>query len=283
LWQYANEAPYAATRPDGNPWPSGTGSENEKRILYAVTRALNPILALDLGTGWGAAAVQMATGNRDASDPPGRVISVSNTKLVFGKHPAGKFIPKNMKVPILVVKDIASIDRERYFELIYEDTDHTYETTKRIWEVAQERMVEGAVIISHDAAHPKFQVLEGIRAAGIEPEVYLVDGDSCGLAIWQKPGKEEKPVVVESVTIGSHTWESEGEFAKGKTEEQGEFMGLDHLISTPKPELPEPDIITAPATPKRKRKKRKAKPVIEDIPIEKIETELSEKIAIEDI
>lgn len=196
LVRYANEAPYAATRPDGHKWPSGTGSESEKRILYAITRAINPILALDLGTRWGAMALQILTGDEAAPPPRAGVVSVDIESHIYGsKHLVGKLIPQTQRPRIrFFTSDVVEFlqKAENFYELIFEDTEHTYEMTKAIYELAPERLVPGGVIISHDACHPKFkgQVVAGIKATGIEPNVYLVEGDSCGLAIWQKPKRK---------------------------------------------------------------------------------------------
>jgi predicted O-methyltransferase YrrM len=192
LVQYANEAPYAAGRPDGIPWPSGTGSVSEKRILYAIARAINPIVSLDLGTRWGAMALQILSGDKDAPPPAGKLISVDIEKTIHGsKTPVGKFIPKHgYNVELITANALQYLKNDnKVHEIIFEDTEHTYEMTKAIYELAPERLVPGGVIISHDACHPKFKgdVVKGIKTAGIEPMVYLVEGDSCGLAIWQKP------------------------------------------------------------------------------------------------
>jgi predicted O-methyltransferase YrrM len=219
LVQYANEAPYAAGRPDGIPWPSGTGSVSEKRILYAITRALNPVLCLDLGTRWGAMALQIATGIRDTSDTHGHLTSIDNETHIHGsRQPVGKFIPPHIKRIRLINADaVKYLGGDKFpYTLIFEDTEHTFEMTKAIYELAPERLKPGGVIISHDACHPKFKgaVVKGIKATGIEPIVYLVEGDSCGLAIWQKPKRElvfkEKPeVVVTDVAINEITIDTE--------------------------------------------------------------------------
>lgn len=184
-------------RPDKlRPWPSGTGSESEKRILYAIARALNPMLSLDIGTRWGSSAVQIASGV--VKQPPkSGVVSIDIERTIHGgPQPVGKFIPDELRPFVKLLNYDAVVwlrTAENEYGLIYEDSDHAFYTTKAIYELAIERVLApGGVIISHDAVHPKFKgaVVAGIRQAGIEPEVYLVDGDSCGLAIWQKPKKK---------------------------------------------------------------------------------------------
>lgn len=199
LLAYTQEAPYAAKRPDGHPWPSGTGSENEKRILYAITKALQPETVIDVGTRWGSMTLQILS-----ASPKSRVISIDIEKTIHGGgQPVGRFIPKQYEYEQLFT------DATRWFavtneqaNLIFEDTAHNEETTYGIYKRITEILTPGGVVISHDAAHPKFKgaVVNGIRMAGIEPNVYLVEGDSCGLAIWRKPESDDiKPVQIETV------------------------------------------------------------------------------------
>jgi predicted O-methyltransferase YrrM len=187
LVQYANEAPYAAGRPDGIPWPSGTGSVSEKRILYAVAKGLKAKKQVDLGTRWGAMALQILTANPDSETS-----TIDIEGYIHGsKTPVGKFLPTNINYFKWIADCVGWLKDQgnETIGLIFEDTEHTFEMTKSIYELAPERLTPGGVIISHDACHPKFKgsVVKGIKATGIDPIVYLVEGDSCGLAIWQKP------------------------------------------------------------------------------------------------
>lgn len=189
LYKAALEAPHAKTRPGGHNWPTGTGSENEKRILYAITKLLQPMTAIDVGTRWGSMTLQILSASKIS-----RVISIDIEKTIHGGvQPVGRFIPSTYQYEQLFT------DATKWFavtneqaNLIFEDTAHSKETTYAIYKRAAEVLAPGGVIISHDAVHPKFKgaVVEGIRMAGIKPEIYLVEGDSCGLAIWQKPKVE---------------------------------------------------------------------------------------------
>ena len=279
LIQYAHEAPYAKVTPEGRAWPSGTGSISEKRILYAIARGLNPMLSLDIGTRWGASAVQIATGDNGAEDPPGRTISVDVETHMYGsKQPVGRFIPDALKVELVTSDATLYLKMDgNFYELIYEDTDHTFESTQEIYNLALDRLVAGGVIISHDACHPKFKgaVVNGIRACGIEPQVYLVEGDSCGLSIWQKPKDGETEAlytrrgldgVIKSGPIDMTKMMTVEEYeAQLKPAPPGTFPDLPE-------ELPEPETreeIIEPAKPKRKKRKatkRKKKSVaIEEV------------------
>ena len=255
LIQYAHEAPYAKATPAGKVWPSGTGSVSEKRILYAIARGLNAELSLDIGTRWGASAIQIADGDK-------RVISVDVETHMYGsKQPVGKFIPNTLRVNLVTSDAMLYLKMDTLvYTLIYEDTDHTFESTEEIYKLAIDRLIAGGVIISHDACHPKFKgaVVAGIRACGIEPQVYLVEGDSCGLSIWQKPKDDD--VVIETPYRQVLPGEGTGNDAPI-------IQGVDCFISDQ--ELPTPEAqeeITETPAPKRKkrkatkRKKKTAKP-----------------------
>lgn len=191
LMQYAHEAPFAAKRPDSGKWPSGTGSESEKRILYAVTKVLQPMRVYDIGTRWGSMTLQILSALKF---PDVTTIDIERT-IQGSPQPVGKFIPNTYQYQQVfadATKWIASNTQPESTGLIFEDTAHSEETTRKIYQSGIKALQPGGVIISHDAVHPKFNgaVVNGIRAAGIEPKVYLVEGDSCGLAIWQKPKKQ---------------------------------------------------------------------------------------------
>jgi cyclopropane fatty-acyl-phospholipid synthase-like methyltransferase len=165
--------------------------------LYAIAKALHPETVIDIGTRWGSCTLQFLTGAPDA-----RVISVDiETHIHGGPNKVGKFIPEQYQYEQVVSDAVQWIGKtNERVELIFEDTAHSQETTYGIYKHAKRVLNEGGVIISHDAVHPKFKgaVVAGIKQAGIEPKVYLVEGDSCGLAIWQK--RADKPKL---------RWESE--------------------------------------------------------------------------
>jgi hypothetical protein len=236
--------------------------------LYAIARGLNPTLSLDIGTRWGASAAQMAT-------KVDHVISVDVETHMYGsKQPVGKFIPDDFEVGLVTSDAMLYLKMDtNMYGLIYEDTDHTFESTEEIYKLAIDRLMAGGVIISHDACHPKFKgaVVAGIHACGIEPQVYLVEGDSCGLSIWQKP-RDDNSVVCASCDVelvfGNH--------------QIGDLCGIcqaNKLKELPIPETQEEtveqeskgeDLTIPPPIPpkpkKRKSTKRKSKSVsIEDV------------------
>ena len=194
-------------------------------------------MSLEIGTGWGSWSVQIGGGNIDSTKPDGRVISIDKAEFVYGtsKHKIGKFIPQTLNVELVRANAIDYLlEDNNHYELIYEDSEHTTGYTKRLYELAVPRLVDGGVIISHDACHPKFNgsVVSGINGAGYSPEIYLVDGDNCGLSIYQKRNQHYEMI-----------------------DKAPEEMIADHVPSA----LAE----IAPTKPKRKRRNKKRKLVTE--------------------
>ena len=240
---------------------------------------LNPTLSLDIGTRWGASAVQMATGESAPETPPPRTISVDVETHMYGsKQPVGRFIPQALNVELVTSDAMLYLKMDtNFYELIYEDTDHTFESTEEIYNLALNRLVAGGVIISHDACHPKFKgaVVRGIQACGIEPQVYLVEGDSCGLAIWQKPkaGEQIAETLVKAVVEGMSGNDYTGLPNGDKWEGIDTDIKSGYVPGLPVPEtrgesseIPAPKPPTKPKPKKRKAAKRKKKSIaIEDV------------------
>jgi predicted O-methyltransferase YrrM len=261
LQEAANQAPYAANRPDGRPWPSGTGSENEKRIVYALAYVMQAVDIVDLGTRWGSIAIQLASATKD-NGIMGQVYGVDLGQYIGGtKHKVGKFIPDDLNVELYhngAVEYLAGSPDNQY-DFIFEDTAHTAEVTHLIYEQAKNKLAPGGIIISHDVCIPRWAsaIREGFEMADVDPELYLVDGDGCGLSIWQKPKENPYISVDYGASVSSYNWNI------------GEGKVVDESIPAPIPPEIEPEIevpeelVTEPEKPKKKRRTKK-KNSIED-------------------
>jgi len=177
----------------------------------------------------------------------GRVISIDIEKTIHGgKQPVGKYILPKYPYEQLITDATAWIAMTgEKADLIFEDTSHSQETTYKIYKHAERVLTAGGIIISHDAVHPKFRgaVVAGITQAGIEPNVYLVEGDGCGFAIWQKPKKEINFDTIVEKYVSPPSFES------------GEQMigAIENIVAE------------SSSKPKRKRRKSKKKTAIEDV------------------
>lgn len=176
----AHRAPYAKTA-----WPQGTGKPGERAALFALVRVLQPDLVIECGTNWGCSTTQFLSAMRE--NKKGRVQSVDIRNRTEGR-PIGARIPPGLKdrwqfqradAAEWLAKDDAPLT------FVFEDTDHTTETTRRICEAARKRLAPRGWLIVHDVILPA--VKEGIRQAGLDMPFFFFDEEGRGLGVWRKP------------------------------------------------------------------------------------------------
>lgn len=192
----AHRAPYART-----PWPQGTGRPGERAVLYALVRVLQPDLVVECGTNWGCSTTQFLSAVRE--NKKGRVVSIDIRSRTEGR-PIGARIPPGLKNRWQFQRADAAEWLEKDstpLTFVFEDTDHTVDTTRRICEAAARRLAPGGWLVVHDVVIPA--VKEGIRQAGVDAPAFLFDDSGRGLAIWRKP-------VVDPMLEWAVTTESEG-------------------------------------------------------------------------
>lgn len=191
LKSYADEdISLAGYHPNDQPnkWPMGSIFEVEGQILYALTRALQPELVVELGTFYGCSTSHFLLAL--SKNGHGELITVDNGKSGgwFTLNPGDmqdRFTAINADALEWVHRDMP----QGRVGLLFEDMIHRVDTTETIWRGALENCLSGAVIISHDAAHFNVgrEVKAGIARAGGSAQVYLTEPSQCGLAIGQKP------------------------------------------------------------------------------------------------
>jgi hypothetical protein len=107
-------------------------------------------------------------------------------RIEQGKHPVGALIPDALRsnFKLLTGWDATSYLQQRTdgIDLFFEDTDHTFETTRAIYEAVRPLLNPGALCISHDALNCP-GVIKGMVAAGFTPTIYAPDGTKNGLAL----------------------------------------------------------------------------------------------------
>lgn len=177
---------------DKGRWPVGSVWSVEGRILYAITRALKPDFVLEVGTHHGCSATHFAEAVK--ANGKGHVIGVDPSGA------AGNMIPANLRQYVQIMNTRWQ-DMDGLFPagvgVVFEDADHSAETTADVWRAAAERLPAGSVIASHDAMHflVGAAIREGIARSGVTGvRFYPVQmgptpsQDMCGLAVWRKPG-----------------------------------------------------------------------------------------------
>lgn len=183
LYEYAKQAHHI----EAKRFPGGSGSEDERRILYTLTRVMQPTVALECGVSWGGSSTAILGAMRDADS--GSLFSVDNRKYCSDRgHRVGHHIPAYLHPRwSLTIDDaidyIEAFDRPINF--LYEDTDHHYSTTLSIYQAALPKLAPNAVTVSHDAIIYGHRILPALIDAGITPTIYKTDTSACGVAIWQ--------------------------------------------------------------------------------------------------
>lgn len=182
--RFANEmanAPYASKTFKGDNYPSGTGETSERAFVYALVRMLMPDIVLEVGTGWGAMTTQILSACMNNNN--GVVYSTDIVAQRWGRH-VGSLIHSTMRTRLkTTVNGSWQTDKP---DLILEDSDHTYETTKVHWGRGMQMLPEGGVMLSHDATN-KPDVLRAIRDCDVNPLIIQLEPKTPGFALWQKP------------------------------------------------------------------------------------------------
>lgn len=196
-WEFEVEfAPYFRAS-----WKDGCVLEGEERLLYCLTRALYPENILEIGTFIGLSTNTFANAIR--KNGRGHVLAIDKAVKTFKDLEIGSAIeahnweyitrmcaPANEAIPTF----------HPILDLVFEDSDHTYITTKEILELVKEKMVPGGILVSHDIL-TQVEWVEVKRAwlevPDIEKDCIIVGTDSrekdlryavnCGLGVWKKP------------------------------------------------------------------------------------------------
>lgn len=184
LIAYADEINLGGYHPDEKlrKWNTGSIFEVEGKILYAITRVLQPTLAVNLGTYMGCSVSYIAEALK--KNGRGKVIAVDIDKNA-GDQVQGHLVDY---IEFVTADAVAYMQNEipsRRLKLVFEDLLHSVENTQGVWGAAFDKLVKGGVVVSHDALHYVVgsDVRKGIDNTGHDYETYLVEPSDCGLAI----------------------------------------------------------------------------------------------------
>jgi hypothetical protein len=178
-------------------WPLGAIWSGEGQILYALVRALRPDNVYEIGyrTGCSSAHITAALdankkGKLHSTDTGVQTTytePVKAQRLVAWMNDGATLLAK-------VGKTVKWPDGKRrklpLADIIFDDGSHSPEDIEAVARLAQERLVDGGLLIVHDAAHfiVGEGIMQGLAAAGLTGvRVYLPEPSDCGLAIWRKP------------------------------------------------------------------------------------------------
>lgn len=180
LLSHAHAAPHVHSVNDSI-WPIGSIFPNEYRLLYALTRAIKPTLAIEAGTYWGCSATAILSALWD--EKCGELLSLDTMENMGGRIP-GHYRSIWQGIHGDASSLLKSLSFANPCDFFFEDTEHTRESTIAIIGAAIPHMAKGAFMACHDPVS-RPAVLEGLAELGIKPEVYLLEGSNCGVALWQ--------------------------------------------------------------------------------------------------
>lgn len=231
-------------------WPVGSLWTVEGRVLYALVRALQPQVVVEIGTNVGCGASHIASalkmngsGTLLSFDINSRIVIPPDATGTSAVYQQGQLIPAEL-LPLVELVHGDGIDYLRdcigEVDFIFEDGSHGLEDTRDAWQFGLAKLNPGGWILSHDAAH--FLVGEtiqkGIAAAGVVPNVYEVRPSDCGLAIYRKPMGDIQPIAqyTTSKDIPLNAFVPNGD---------GEIVEFDYSFDKPKRQSkPDFDVMT---------------------------------------
>lgn len=180
-------------------WPCGSLHTPEGKTLFTLVRAWPAFMpdsitqtVIECGSLFGCSSTHIASALKETN---GHLTSVD---ILEG---TGSQFPDNLKpYRTQVYMDGAAYLNtlpDNSIDMVYEDTDHTYEVTRAIWEAAILKVRSGGVIVSHDSEHAtagKVVTQAVLDALGHDDVLtLLVPPADCGLLVWRKPLVEAKP------------------------------------------------------------------------------------------
>lgn len=188
LIDFAAEDPHTGWDFGKGAWPCGSLHTPEGKTLYALVCALNAHKVVECGALFGCSSTHLAEALK-ATKGATPLISVD---ILEG---TGKQVPDHLKAWVsniyMPAQDYFADVPDNSLDMVYEDTDHTFEVTRDIWRAAIPKVKRGGVIVSHDSEHATAgQVVTNAINEALGHTDYLtllVPPADCGLLVWVKP------------------------------------------------------------------------------------------------
>lgn len=182
LLEYCKQAPHA-DRVGDSVWPIGSVFPNEHRLLYGLVRYLKPTFAIEAGCYCGCSTTAILSAMR--ANRTGELMSLDIIADM------GNRVPSELRAqwnPVIydAAKFLVGLTPPSFVNFFFEDTEHTRESTHSITQAALPHMAENSLMLWHDPIS-RPDVIDGLADCGIIPEIYLLEGSNCGVAVWQKP------------------------------------------------------------------------------------------------
>jgi predicted O-methyltransferase YrrM len=168
----------------------GAIADSEGRLLFAMAVASDAQKIVELGTYMGHSTNYLAEAARRTL---GHVDTV-DLKRIWNWHIRGSAITRKNRTVVTQHFCNAAKYLERLpdgsVDFIFEDTDHSFETTGMLIHLAQRKLRRGGILAVHDvfvSEVPSCKVAEAIEASGLDFLCLKILPAQQGLAIWRKP------------------------------------------------------------------------------------------------
>ena len=162
--------------------------------LYSIIRYAKPIDILELGCFVGTSTFMLLEAMKANALPDAHITSVDIKPLgeTWTVHGERKYRSEAVQgVPESLITQVVS-DATSYINLlpdnsvdfIFEDTNHTYESTRDIASAARLKLRSSGIIVFHDSTIP--EMVHGFKDAGVYDNMIVTQPHS-PLGIWRKP------------------------------------------------------------------------------------------------
>jgi predicted O-methyltransferase YrrM len=189
FWTAAYEDKHSGWDFGKGSWPCGSLHTTEGQTLYALVCALELRQVVECGSLYGCSSSHIAQALKDTKVATYPLISVDILEGTGSMFP-DDLKPYRKQFYAAGEKYLATLP-DNSVDMVYEDTDHTYEVTRAIWEAAIPKVRSGGVIVSHDSEHATAGevVTKAVLDALGHDDVLtlLVPPADCGLLVWRKP------------------------------------------------------------------------------------------------
>lgn len=156
--------------------------DNERKVLYALVRALKPRVCLEIGTSHGDGTMCIARALE--RNEWGMVVTV-DTNPDIGQHFRSELLHR-----VSISNQDANIFVEHHhdFDFIFEDGNHSIHQVQAVYSRLDKLLSPGGIIVSHDAAVEGVgdYVREGQMKAGYDLPVYVIDPLPWGYTVYRK-------------------------------------------------------------------------------------------------
>lgn len=186
LYQYAAEDNITGWDFGKGHWPCGSLHTPEGKTLNALSRGLDTKNVVECGSLYGCSSTHIATAlvktrghltSIDVLEGTGNLFPE-----IFNDYRTQLYMPGEQYLATLPDNSV---------DMVYEDTDHTFEVTRDIWLAAIPKVRSSGVIVSHDCEHATAgeTVTSAVIAALGHDDflTLLVPPADCGLLVWKKP------------------------------------------------------------------------------------------------